>query len=172
MKVREVMIQEVYLANQTDSVRHILEKFAAYRISGMPVVDSGQKIVGYISDGDLMHYLGRSANSNLSFFSFALAYPIHFEDFTALNFAETEKAEAIDEFKRNVSELCHKNVMEVAVRRVITVGEEDDLVEVSEILAKRKIKKVPVLDMNHRVIGIVSRGDIVRAVVRTFLSVA
>ena len=166
MMVSDVMTREVYMAEQTDSVRDVLEKFATYRIGGMPIVDAEHRIVGYISDGDLMRHLGRSTNSDISYFTFAMAFPGYFDGLAAVN-TETDD---MDELRRNVTEICHKNAMEVGVKRVITVTAVDDLVQVSAILAQRKIKKVPVIDENRKVIGIVSRGDVVRAVVRTFLA--
>ena len=74
-----------------------------------------------------------------------------------------------DELKENLQRVIGLNVLEVGVKKVLAVKEQDDIVAVADLLSKRKIKKVPV-ERERQLIGIVSRGDVVRAVVKTFLA--
>ena len=75
-----------------------------------------------------------------------------------------------DELQENMKRVVQMNVLDVGVKRVLTVREQDDIVAVADLLSRRKIKKVPVEKDGH-LMGIVSRGDVVRAVVKTFLAI-
>lgn len=161
------MIHNVYSVQKTDIVKKALEKFAHYRISGMPIVDNGNRLLGYISDGDIMRHLGRTTNSGFASWVSMLGY------YYGLDVPVADEvrlpAEEVDEFKKNALNLCNKNVLDVGVKKVIKVKEDDGLVSVADILAKRSIKKVPVVRDNV-LVGIISRGDVVRAVVKEFLT--
>lgn len=166
LKVRDIMIHNVYSVQKTDIVRKALERFAQFRISGMPIVDNANRLLGYISDGDIMRHLGKSANSSFLSWVSMLGYYYGLELPPASDDALSDE---VDEFKKNALSLCNKNVLEVGVKRVIKVKEEDSLVSIAEILARRNIKKVPVV-RDEILVGIVSRGDVVRAVVKEFLT--
>jgi CBS domain-containing protein len=165
LKIKDIMIHNVYSVQKTDIVKKALEKFAEFRISGMPIVDNANRLLGYISDGDIMRHLGKSANSGFLSWVSMLGYYYGLE-LPASD--DTQPVEEVDEFKKNALQLCSRNVLEVGVKRVIKVKEDDSLVSVAEILARRNIKKVPVV-RNDVLVGIVSRGDVVRAVVKEFL---
>lgn len=166
MKVKDIMIRDIFYISKDDKVRTVLEKFAQHRISGMPIVDSSMRLVGYISDGDIMRFLGKHMNQSYnSWFSFI----VQDYGYVVQESNDEQLQEDFDQIKENVLQLSNRKVQDVGVKNVITVQEDDDLVKVAEILAKRHIKKVPVV-RNGTLVGIVSRGDVVRAVVQRFLA--
>ena len=59
MQAHEIMIKEVYKVKESDTVRAVIEKFVEHRISGLPVVNDRNEIIGYVSDGDIMRYIGK-----------------------------------------------------------------------------------------------------------------
>lgn len=144
MLAKDIMVTPVYKVKHTDSVREVLERFVQHRISGMPVVNERNEIVGYISDGDIMRHIGNPG-------------PILFDVlfYTAM-IDDPEAAE--DKFKR----LLKKNVTEIATQKVIAVQENTDLGQVAAILGNKRIKKVPV-ERRGVLVGIISRGDMIRA---------
>ncbi len=162
MKVSEIMVTDVYAANENDTVRSVLEKFAKFGIGGMPIVNDDNLLVGYISDGDIMRHLGKHLNRPLNYFTMAAEY------YSGIGLNSSTGIE-YDELRENLQQVVGLNVLAVGVKRAITVKENDDIVAVADLLSKRKIKKVPV-ERDRKLIGIVSRGDVVRAVVKTFLA--
>ncbi|WP_051291472.1 CBS domain-containing protein [Fictibacillus gelatini] len=167
LRVKDIMIQNVYTVNKDDNVQTVLEKFAKFRISGMPIVDDNYHLVGYISDGDIMRFLGKHVDKSFSSWISLYAYyyaidPKRLDD-------ETPTGEEKDEFKRNSLHVFKKNVLDVGVKKTVTVKEEDSLVHVANVLAKRNIKKVPVV-RDQLLVGIISRGDVVRSVVKNFVT--
>lgn len=166
LTAKDIMIQDVFTVHQNDLVQTVVEKFAQHRISGMPIVDDHDHLVGYISDGDIMRFLGKYLNKDFATWGSMVGY------YYGLNMGvfndPAASPEEVDEFKENALKLCRMNVLEVGVKRIITIGENEDLVHVANLLAKKKIKKVPVAQDN-KLIGIISRGDIVRAMVQKFV---
>nr|WP_240353818.1 CBS domain-containing protein [Cohnella algarum] len=140
------MVARVYKAKETDSVRSVIEKFIEFRIGGMPVVNERNEIVAYISDGDIMRYLGRNRNS-ISDFVYAYA--------TFNGFA--------DSFDDRTRSLLETNVMAIARKKVITVAWDEEIENIAAILGKKQIKKVPV-ERKGALVGIISRGDVIRHV--------
>ncbi len=59
MKAYESMKQEVITVNDTDLIRTVIERFIQSGISGVPVINAEQEVVGYISDGDIMRAIGK-----------------------------------------------------------------------------------------------------------------
>lgn len=163
LHVRDIMIKDVYTVRRDDSVQTVLEKFVEYRISGMPIVDDEHKLAGYISDGDIMRVLGKHIGDPMN--SWVSALGSYYGMFVATGDAESAQ---IDELRENALAVCKKLASQVGNKKVITVSEDDNLVDVAELLSKRKIKKVPVV-RDGFLVGIVSRGDVVRAVVQKVL---
>lgn len=162
LNAREIMIRDVYTVHRGDSVKSVLEKFVQYRISGMPIVDDDRRLVGYISDGDIMRYLGRHFDDPMTSWVSAVGFYYGMP-------ADARDLDKIDELRENALAVSKKTAEQVGNRRVVTVEEDDSLVDVAEVLARRKIKKVPVIK-NGYLQGIISRGDVVRAVVQKVMN--
>jgi len=159
---RDIMIRDVYTVHRDESVKGVLEKFVQYRISGMPIIDDNSRLVGYISDGDIMRYLGRHFDDPMTSWVSAVGFYYGMP-------ADARDLDKMDELKENALMVSRKTVEQVGNKRVITVEEDDSLVDVAEVLARRKIKKVPVIQDGY-LKGIISRGDVVRAVVQKIMN--
>lgn len=144
MKAHEIMIRQVYKVKQEDTVRTFIEKCITHRISGMPVVNDRNEIVAYLSDGDIMRYIGRHED-------------LIVDSFFQINVFVGDN----DEFEERTRKLLNLNVMAIARKKVVTVHAEEDIEVIATILGKKQIKKVPV-ERNRVLVGIISRGDVIR----------
>lgn len=144
MKAHDIMVRQVYKVKEDDTVRAVIEKFLTYRISGLPVVNDRNEVVAYISDGDIMRYIGK--HDDYLFGSYL---------YTAVIKGDNE------EFHDRVRNLLPMNVMKIAQKRVIAVDIDEDIEQIAAILGKRRIKKLPVLKRGV-LAGIISRGDVIR----------
>lgn len=151
MIASDFMVKPVIKALQEDTVRTVLDKMVANRISGMPVVNHRNEIVGYISDGDIMRKIGKQN-------------PIVFESFL-FTAVFTDQEDIGIKFRK----LVEMNVMKVATPHVITVQDDTEISDIAAILGKKRIKKVPVVRKGV-LVGIISRGDMIRAVSKHYLS--
>ena len=145
----EIMIRDVYLAQDTANVGDVLKLFAKYNISGVPIVNKKQEVVGYISDGDIMKFIAKQDPRVIDMVSFVTVW----YDNQSLH--------------KKLDDLMELPIMELATRKVISVEPDYNLDDVARILGNKKIKKVPVVE-NGKLIGIISRGDIIRYIVQEY----
>jgi CBS domain-containing protein len=145
------MISPVYKVKEYDTVRAVIEKFIDHRISGLPVINDRNEIKGYVSDGDIMRYIGKHDDMIIS----------------SLTFTAVVKGdeEAYDE---RVRKLMKVNVMEIGKKKPVTVPWDEEVENIAAILGRKQIKKVPV-ERNGVLVGIISRGDIIRHSFKYFM---
>ncbi|SDD51831.1 CBS domain-containing protein [Terribacillus halophilus] len=150
MKAKDFMITDVIAANEQDTVKQVLKTFVDRRISGMPILDKDRRIVGVVSDGDILR-------------------GIQPKDAVVFNYLLTVsfKAEKIDKI---VDELKDHPILNLAKKRgIVTVHEDDEMEDVVNILAKHRFKKIPVVNDQKQVVGVISRGDVLRTIHSTLL---
>lgn len=144
MLANEIMVSQVHKVKENDTVRAVIEKFIGHRISGMPVVNERNEIAAFISDGDILRYIGRH------------------EDHFVGNFYYMAVIKGDEEnFEERVQQLLQKNVLEIAKKKVIKVSWDEEMENIAALLGKKQIKKVPV-ERNGVLVGIISRGDVIR----------
>ncbi|WP_183601448.1 CBS domain-containing protein [Paenibacillus phyllosphaerae] len=148
MKAHDIMKRHVYKVKESDTVRAVIERFIDYRISGLPVVSESNEIVGYISDGDIMRYIGRKQDRVIGTFYYVtmLTYP--------------------QEMEERVKQILDLNVLAIAKRKVITASWDEDVDRIAATLGKKQIKKLPI-ERGGVLVGIISRGDVIRHVFRS-----
>jgi CBS domain-containing protein len=144
MKARDVMTLGVYTVKPTTSVKDVARLFMQRRISAVPVVDDQGKIVGIVSEGDLLH---RSEISTQRRHPWWLDLMVRDE---VLDAEEYIKAHT-------------KQVADIMTRNVITAEPDTPLQEIAEILEKYTIKRLPIV-RDGRLVGIVSRANLVQAI--------
>jgi CBS domain-containing protein len=143
MQVRDFMITKVITAKPSFTIKEILMLFVSNRIGGVPVVDDKEHLIGMVSDGDVLRYLTPKPRNIIS-----LYYLVYAD--------EAEKLEEVLEAKLDtpVKVIMTKKNLE-------TVSPDDDFEKTMRLLSQNHFKKLPVLNGAGRVIGILSRGDLV-----------
>lgn len=144
MQAHEIMIKQVYKVKESDTVREVIEKFIENRISGLPVVNDQNEITGYISDGDILRYIGKHEDRIVD--SFYYAFVIKGDDM---------------DFEERGQKILDLNVLEIAKRKIYKVSWDEELEVIAAILGRKQIKKLPV-ERNGVLVGIISRGDVIR----------
>ncbi len=144
MRAKDVMTPNVITVGPDITVQALATLLSERGISGTPVVDSGGRMVGIASEGDLLHRaeLGteRHGKRRSSWW---------LEDFAS-------------GLARDYVKSHGRTVRDIMTREVVTVSEETELGEVATLLETRQIKRVPVL-RDGKIVGIVSRSNLVRA---------
>ncbi|WP_099159140.1 CBS domain-containing protein [Virgibacillus ndiopensis] len=151
MQAQDMMISNVYKVNETDSVRSVIEKFIEYRISGLPVINDKNKVVAYVSDGDILRYIGRQKD-------------IIVDSLYTVNVIKGDD----EEFEQRVKKIIELSVLKIAKNKVITAAWDENIENVAATLGEKQIKKLPV-ERNGKLIGIISRGDVIRHTFKSIL---
>jgi CBS domain-containing protein len=146
MKACDVMTSAVVSVRPDTPMREIAKLLRDHGISAVPVVDAGGAPSGMVSEGDLIARDETSRNARRDWWLTLLA-----EGETTLN------AEFTASLRNPV---CRAS--EIMTAPVITVGEATEVNEIAQLLIAHRIKRVPVL-RDGRIVGIVSRADLVRA---------
>lgn len=145
MKARELMTTEVITANPDTPVSRIAAVLLENRISAVPVVDYDRRVVGIVSEGDLLH---RPETGTERARSWWLEF-ISDSDTLARDYTKSHGRRAVD----------------VMTRHVVSVTEDTEAGDIASLLDSRRIKRVPVV-REGKLVGIVSRADLLRAVAR------
>lgn len=145
---KEIMTTPALSVRQERSIKEVLELLAEKRISGLPVTSEEGKIIGIISDTDIIRYahsINVIALSNLS------GWVSPYANITDL--ADIRKG-----FKMLHTTL----VSQVMTKKVYFAKEDDPVTEVAMLMNKRKINRVPIVDKNEKLVGIIARSDMVQ----------
>ncbi|WP_026907618.1 CBS domain-containing protein [Paucisalibacillus globulus] len=151
MQVHDFMIRDVITVTEETTVRELLEILVNHKIGGVPVVNIDNKIVGMISDGDVIRYL--RPNSRTVFDMFALIMV-------------NEQEKLSDKLGYTLDKTI-SNMMNT--KDIKTVKPDSDLDDVLEIFSRHHFKKIPVLDGQQKVIGVISRGDLLRHITKDII---
>lgn len=143
--IGEIMEREVYTCRYDQNLGEVVALFAELGTSGLAVIDEEHHVVGFISDGDIMKTV--AAQKTRSIFGGGYANMVLYD-----NESFEEKAQA----------LRYRNVMELAVRKVLCATVDQSIGEIAGVLAQKKFKKVPVIDEDGKLIGVVRRATITR----------
>jgi CBS domain-containing protein len=142
MKAADVMVRNVITIGPDATVGEVADLLVTHRVSALPVVDASGKVVGVVSEGDLLRRAEAGTEHKRS----------HWLEWMMPG--QTLAAEFVKSHSRKVSD--------VMTRKVILVASEAPLSEVATTLEKNGIKRVPVVD-NGKLVGIVSRSNLVQA---------
>ena len=142
MNALDVMVTDVIAVRPQDTVRDAAAVLLERRVSAAPVVDDDGRLVGIVSEGDLMRRVEIGTDRRRSWWLEFLTAP------------ETRAQEYVKAHARKVADVMTKNV--------VTATEDMPLREIATLLEKNGIKRVPVL-RGGKVVGIVSRRNILQA---------
>ena len=145
-KIKDIMQTDVYSVPYKATVKEVLELMVEKEVSGVPITDDENFVIGFISDGDIMKFIAKQDPRIIDMTSFITVW------------YDTET------FEKKLDDLMSLNVMELATTKVVSVDEDFEIDEVAKILGKKKIKKVPVL-RDGRLVGVVNRSHIIRYIV-------
>jgi CBS domain-containing protein len=150
MRATHVMTTNVITVTPDTSVQDLAALLGKHGISGVPVVDAANELVGIVSEGDLLHRAETGTERRTE------RRRARWLDFLASD----------QDLARDYTKSHSRTVRDVMTRDVITVTETTELDQIANLLETKRIKRVPVV-RDGSVIGIVSRANLVRALVAT-----
>jgi len=146
MRAMDLMTTEVITVDENASIQSVAKLLADHGISALPVVDKENRVIGMISEGDLLHRAETATERRRSWW---------------LEMVSSTNQLAGDYIK------SHGGVVkDVMTRDVLSVTEETPVADIAVLLETYRIKRVPVL-RDGKLVGIVSTANLVRALAMT-----
>ncbi len=157
IQIRNAMQKEVITFNGADKISEASKILRDHKISGAPVVDEGNKVIGILSEGDIIRLLEvHSPNLNL-----ILPAP-----FDLIELPVRMKYE-FDEIAAGINKAAVEKVQSIMTKQVKTITPEKSISDAAELMEKHNINRLPVVDEEDKLLGIITRGDIIGAMVKS-----
>ncbi|MCX4803539.1 CBS domain-containing protein [Streptomyces sp. NPDC058682] len=136
IKVADLMTDEVVSVAPVTAFKDVAKLLAQYDISGVPVLDDEDRVVGVVSQTDLLAHTAdpRTADPHAS--------------------------------QRNGSGTGPPTAGDVMSAPAVTVHAEDTVADAARLMTRRSIERLPVVDVEDRLVGIVTRRDLLRTFLR------
>jgi|SRR3954452_10482664 CBS domain-containing protein len=147
--VRDVMTKDVATLRPEQTVPEAADALAAGRYGTMPVVDGDGRLIGLLTDEDLIVSEAR----------------IHVP--TYINFLGATIPLHMHHFEDDLQKVAGATVGEVMDDDPVTIAPEATLEDVATLMHDRDVTHLPVIDADRKVVGIIARGDLVRDIART-----
>ncbi|NES07415.1 MAG: CBS domain-containing protein [Okeania sp. SIO2F4] len=144
--VSDVMSHNPITAKPEMPLKEAIKILAEQRISGLPVVNDKGKLVGIVSETDLMWQES------------GVTPPPYIMLLDSVIFLENPAR-----YEKEIHKALGETVGEVMTKNPLTTTPEKTLPAAARLMHERNIHRLPVLDNNGEVIGILTRGDIIRA---------
>jgi CBS domain-containing membrane protein len=137
--VQSVMTENVIFATRDTSIHEAARLLSEHKITGMPVISEDKRVIGVISEADILSPGGSKKENTVDKLLRALRG------------------------KPGTKRVDAERVEDAMNTPAITTLPDADIKEVAAVLDMHRIKRLPVVDHDGKLIGIISRGDIIRA---------
>ncbi|MBE6519405.1 MAG: CBS domain-containing protein [Thermoplasmata archaeon] len=150
LKVRDLMTTEVLTLHPEDTIKMAAKRLALDNVSGAPIVDNKNHLLGFVSENDILHvimnYQTKLEKHNLSD--------------RLLDYSMDSVLQPDDNLKQASEEISNIEMSQIMVRSVMTTSPDAAIIEVLSVMLKMGINRIPVVEKGI-LVGIISRGDII-----------
>lgn len=146
LTVRDIMTAGVITVGPKTTIRDLAETLAQHKISGVPVVDGNGKVVGMVTEADVI----------LQDAEFHFPYYIQFLESVIY-------LQSVTKFEERFRKAFGTKVEDVMSKEVVEISPEASVYDAATFMANHNVNRLPVVE-GDQLVGIVTRGDIVRAI--------
>ena len=137
--VKDVMTTPVVAVRENASFKEIVSRMRDSRVSAFPVVDREGKVIGVVSEADMLNKEADEASPG----TFA----------SMLRFQDHEKAAGV-------------TAADLMTSPPATIGPDEAVVDAARLMRDRRIKRLPVTNATGHLIGVISRADVLGVFLR------
>jgi CBS domain-containing protein len=149
MRAQDIMSTDVITIGKDTTIEEIAHILAENNISGVPVVDKSRKIVGMVTQKDLLYK------------DIEPRFPAVVEILGGMIFLK-----GVKQYNEELKKLVATKAEDIMTKSVITVSEDETVERIAELMVEKDINRVPVVK-DDVLIGIISRADIVRSIAKS-----
>lgn len=143
MKIKDIMTKDVVTVGLEDTVEKCANLLIKNDISGLPVLDDKGKVIGMVTEGDLIRRISK------------IKGPAVLEILGGLIYFDSPK-KLMSDLEKSMGYLAS----EVMTKDIVTVSPDEDVERAATLLVENKVKRLPVVDNEGKLIGIIARKDI------------
>lgn len=155
IKIQDAMEKNVIKFKSTDRIIDVAQSLRDNKISGAPVVDDNGKVIGMVSEGDIMRMVEvHSPQINL-----ILPSPL---DLIELPLKMKHES---DEIMKGLKKAGSVLIGDIMTKNVVSILPDASISDAAALMDSHDIKRLPVVDSNKKLLGIITRGDIIGAMV-------
>ena len=147
MLAKEIMTKDVLIVREDTTIDEVCQLFVDKNISGVPVVNQYDKLVGVISEGDLV-YKQKPVKPPMFINLFDGLFPVDRR-----------------EFQEDMKRIAAYKVGDLMSKPPIYAYEDTPLSDIATLIVERKVNRVPIVNEVQEVVGIITRHDLVRGMV-------
>lgn len=149
MKVKDLMSTNVLTISKDTSVEEIAGILAENNISGVPVVDEENRVIGIVTQKDLLYK------------DIKPRFPAVVEILGGMIFLS-----GVKEYNTELKKLVATKAEELMTKKVITISPDSSVEKAAAIMVDKNINRIPVVDEGNHLLGIISRADIIRSMAK------
>ena len=156
LKVRDLMTTEVLTLRPDDTVKKAANRLALDNVSGAPIVDNKNHLLGFVSENDILHVIMKYQDK----------MDKQMAGDSLLDYSMDSVIESDDNLKKVSEEISNIQMSTIMVRSVMTTTPDAPIIEVLRLMLRLGINRIPVLEKGI-LVGIISRGDIIFALYKS-----
>lgn len=145
---KKIMTSPVISVKMETSLAEVVKLMAQHHISGVPVVNDDNVVVGIISETDIVDYSSKTHVVRLIGSSKWISPYTEVSDIAV--------------FRKGFEILARAKAQDVMSTKVSTVKEDASTEEIARLMKRRNINRIPVVDSNGKLIGVITRSNVVR----------
>ncbi|AFZ49900.1 CBS domain-containing protein [Dactylococcopsis salina] len=149
--VADIMTANPAVVQPETPLKEAIKLLVEKKISGLPVVDEAEKLVGVLSEADLMWQ------------ETGVETPPYFMFLDSVIYLQNPA-----QYDKELHKALGQTVGEVMSDRAVSITGDRPLKEAAQLMHKREVRRLPVVDEAGKVVGIITRGDIVRTMASEF----
>ncbi len=152
VQVKDIMTPDPVTVRVDSPIREAAGLLRKYHIGGLPVMD-GDRVAGIVTETDIISLLDTGSLSS----DLWLPSPLEVIEVPVRELINWEKT------KRALTDIGDREVRRVMSSPAVTIDEESDIADAASLMLRERIARLPVI-RNGKLIGIVTRADIVRGI--------
>lgn len=149
LTAKDIMSRKVVTVKKQDSIEDLAQLFIKHEINGIPIVDETGKVVGIVTESDLIEQ-----NKNLHI-------PTVITLFDAVISLDSDK-----KLEAEIKKITATKVEDIYNPKVITVTQDAEVAELASLMANKGVHTLPVLE-NGKLVGIIGKLDIIKALTQS-----
>jgi|PersoiStandDraft_1058852.scaffolds.fasta_scaffold99662_1 CBS domain-containing protein len=147
---KNIMTSGVVTVTPETSIGELSKILLENKISGVPVIDKEGKLIGIVSEADIIR-------ENIK-----VQFPFYFDPLMVSGYiADFEK------YSEDIKDYLNVKVELIMNHRVKTSNLSTPVSEVADIMISNSVNRIPVIDENKKVVGIITRADIIKSMIET-----